>query len=80
MAQQKRIQLGTMWVRVRSLALLSGLRSSVAESSGAGCRHGLDLALLWLWYRPATAPIQPLAWEPPYAKSTALKRPKKKKN
>ena len=35
---------------------------------GIGCRHGLDLALLWLWCRPAaTAPIRPLAWEPPYA-------------
>ena len=38
-----------------------------------------DLALLWLWCRPvATAPIQPLAWEPPYAVGVALKRPKKK--
>ena len=28
-----------------------------------------DLALLWLWRRPeVTALIQPLAWEPPYAK------------
>ena len=27
-----------------------------------------DLALLWLWHRPAaTAPIRPLAWEPPHA-------------
>ena len=33
----------------------------------------LDPVLLWLWYRPAaTVPIQPLAWEPPYA--LALKR------
>ena len=39
-----------------------------------------DLALLWLWCRPATtAPVQPLAWEPPYATGVALKRPKKKK-
>jgi len=39
--------------------------------------------LLWLWHRPvATAPIRPLAWEPPYATSAALeeaKRQKKKK-
>ena len=36
--------------------------------------------LLWLWYRPvATAPIRPLAWDPPYAASVALKRQKKKK-
>jgi len=28
--------------------------------------------LLWLWRRPvATAPIQPLAWEPPYAAGAA---------
>ena len=34
--------------------------------------------MLWLWSRPvATAPIQPLAWEPPYAMGAALKRPKK---
>ena len=36
--------------------------------------------LLWLWCRLATAaPIQPLAWEPPYAVGMALKEPKKKK-
>ena len=39
-----------------------------------------DLALLWLWCRlAATAPIRPLAWEPPYATGTALKRQKKKR-
>ena len=32
----------------------------------------LDLALLWLWYRPA-------AWEPPYATGGALEKTKKKK-
>ena len=32
-----------------------------------------DPKLLWLWCRlAAVAPIQPLAWEPPYA--AALKR------
>ena len=41
-------------------------------SCGVGCRRGSDPALLWLWRRPvATAPIQPLAWEPPYAAGTA---------
>ena len=36
-----------------------------------------DPALLWLWYRPATvAPTVPLAWEPPYAASVALKSKK----
>ena len=30
----------------------------LAVSSGVGCRHGSDPALLWLWHRPAaTAPI-----------------------
>ena len=48
-------------------------------SCGVDLRHGLDLVLLWLWYRPAAAAlIQPLAWEPPYAAGAALKRPKKK--
>ena len=46
-------------------------------SYGVGHRHGSDLALLWLWLRPeATAPIQPLAWEPPYAVGATLKRQK----
>ena len=44
-------------------------------SCGVGPRHGLDPELLWLWHRPASlALIQPLAWEPPYALSVALKR------
>ena len=44
-------------------------------SSGVGHRHGTDLALLWLWHGPvATAPVPPLAWEPPYATGAALKK------
>ena len=47
--------------------------------SGVGRRCSLDLALLYLWHRPAaTAPIQPLAWEFPYAAGAALKKKKKK--
>ena len=47
---------------------------------GVGRRHGLDLALLWLWCRPAAeAPIGPLAWEPPYTVGVALEKTKKKK-
>ena len=39
----------------------------------------LALLLLWLWHRLATVTlIGPLTWEPPYAKCTALERPKKK--
>ena len=41
----------------------------------------MDLALLWLWCRPAAiALIRPLAWEPPYAAGGALKIQKKKKS
>ena len=48
-------------------------------SCGLGHRHGLDLALLWLWYRPAAAAlILPLAWETPCAMGAALKIQKKK--
>ena len=44
-----------------------------------GRRPGWDPELLWLWCRPvATAPIGPLAWEPPYAADAALKRQKGK--
>ena len=36
--------------------------------------------LLWLWHRQAAAaPIQPLAWELPYALGVFLKRKRKKK-
>ena len=47
-------------------------------SCGRGHRCGSDLA--WLWHRlVATAPIGPLAWDPPHAAGVALKRQKKKK-
>ena len=49
-------------------------------SWGVGCKRGSDPVLLWLWHRSvATAPIQPLAWEPPYASGAALKRQKDQK-
>ena len=55
-----------------------GQGSSVAVSCGVGRRHGLDPVLLWLWRRPvATAPIRPLAWEPPYAMGVAQEMAKK---
>jgi len=62
-----------MRLRVRSLPLLSGLTiQCCCVSCGVGCRRGSDPALLWLWRRlVATAPIQPLAWEPPYAARAA---------
>ena len=47
-------------------------------SCGVGHRGGLDPALLWLERRlAATALIQPLTWEPPYAVGAALKRQNK---
>ena len=50
-------------------------------SCGVGCRCGSDPTQLWLWHRPvATAPIQPLAWEPPYATGVALKKAKRQTN
>ena len=55
------------------------------ESEVAGLTPGLaqwikDLALLWLWCRPAAvALIRPLAWEPPYATGASLKNKKTKK-
>ena len=64
MVQQKQIQLETMRLQVRPLALLSGLRIRP-------CRE--------LWCRPeATALIGPLAWESSHAEGVALKRQKKK--
>ena len=54
-----------------------GEGSSVAMSCGVGRRQGSDLVLLW--HRPAaTALIEPLAWEPPYAEGVALKRQRKR--
>ena len=44
-----------------------------------GVDYSSDPAFLWLWCRPvATAPIEPLAWEPPCAVGVALKKRKTK--
>ena len=49
-------------------------------SCGVGLRHSPDLMLLWLWHRPvATAPIRPLAWDPPYVTGAAVEKDKKEK-
>ena len=49
-------------------------------SCGIDCRCGSDHELLWLLHRPvAAAPIQPLAWELPYAAGLAIKKGKFKK-
>ena len=49
-------------------------------SYGMGRRLGLDPAFLWLWRSPvATAPIGPLAWEPPSAAGAAQEKEKRQK-
>jgi len=58
---------------VWSLASLNGLK--IWFCCGVSCRHSSDLVWLWLWCAlAAAAPIQPLAWEPPYARGMALKK------
>ena len=53
--------------------------SCIAKSYGVGHRLSWDATLLWLKHkRAAIAPIQPLAWEPPYATGVALKRNKER--
>ena len=47
-------------------------------SCGVGRRLISDPALRWLWGRPAaTAPIQLLAWKPPYASGAAQEMAKR---
>ena len=59
----------TQWVKELAIAI----------SLGVSHRCSSDLALLWLWHRlAATALIQHLAWEFPYATAVALKRQKNK--
>ena len=49
-------------------------------SCGVGRRRGLDPALPWLWLRlVATAPIRPLAWEPPWEHGSGPRKGKKTK-
>ena len=76
MAQRKRIYEDagsipglTQWIRIQHCCEL-------------WCRSQtrLDPVLLWLWCKlAAVAPIQPLAWEFPYAMGAALKKKGKKK-
>ena len=61
--------------------LILGSAHYVKDTAGCsiGCRCKLDLALLWLWCRPAAAAqILPPAWELPYAAGVALRRRGKK--
>ena len=66
-------------MQVQSLSLLSGLSTQHCHSCGVGHRCILDLALLWLWHRPAAAAlIHPLAWKLPYDTGVAQKKTKTK--
>ena len=57
--------------QVKDLALLQGA-TEITDAAKIWC------CCLWLWHRMAAkAPIQPLAWELPYAVGVALKRKKK---
>ena len=81
MVHWKRIRLGTTRLWVRALASLSGLRVRRCRELWCRLQTRLGSRVLWLWRRPeATAPIQPLAWEPPHAAGTAQELPKKTKN
>ena len=72
------------WSSCYGAAEVNPTRNHEVEGSIPGLAWWVkDLALLWLWHRPAAvAPIGPLAWEPPYAMGAALKRKKEtnKKN
>ena len=81
MAQQKRIPLGTIRLWVRSLALLSGLRTwrcgelwyTYRSQTQLGSGFAMAVA------RPAAvAPTGPLTWEPPHALGVVLKSKKQK--
>ena len=78
-----------MRIQVRSLASLSELRIQRCQELwcrsqmrlGSGVAVAVDLVLLWLWIWCRLAvvpPIQPLAWELPYAMGVALKSKKEK--
>ena len=75
MVQWKQIQLGTMRLRVRSLASISGLRiqwrCELWYRSQTQLRSDVAVAAVTL--------IRPLAWEVSYAAGAAQKREKKKK-
>ena len=71
----------SMRMLLPSMALLS--RLGIQHWCELWCRLQMhsEPMILWLWCRlTAAAPIQPLAWEPPYATSVALKKKKVKKN
>ena len=68
-----------MRLRVRSLALLSGLGIQRCRDLWCRSQKQLGSRVGGLWRRPvATAPIGPLAWVPPYAECVPLNKTKQK--
>ena len=80
-----RVTVRSKVTKIPSWKFPSRLRNPTRNHELAGSISGLaqwvkDPALLWLWCRPAaTAPIRPLAWEPPYAMEAALEKAKRQK-
>ena len=57
-----------------------GKKEGIINTHAGSSSCGSDPTLLWLWRMlAATAPIRPLAWEPPYATGAAQEIEKKKK-
>ena len=80
MVQRKLIRLVTMRLWVQFLALLSGLRIRCCRELWCRLqtRLGSRIAVALACRLVATAPIRPLAWEPPRAAGVALKGQKQK--
>ena len=62
-------------MRLQSLAWLGALRNQHCHKLPPGC--GVAVAVVWA---SAIAPIQPLAWELPYADGASLKKKQTKTN
>ena len=67
-----------MWMQVQSMASLSGLRSRCCCELWCRSETWLSSCIV-VAVVAATAPIQPLAWEPLHATSAALKRQEDKR-
>ena len=77
-AQRRWIWLVSMRTQAQSLALLGGLRIWHCHELWGKSQTQLRSGVATVWCRPAaTAPTQPLAWEPPCALGATLKKKKR---